>query len=214
MDHILPVEYEAVPDDGSRPHPERRSEIRMPDAPEPLFAAPDGPAGARGKPGITPEVYEQLRHIAARYVAGQPPAPDLRATELVHDAYLRLASRDAASWVDERHFFASAAQAMRHLLVDRARRQRALRHGGGRFRIELRDEHVLAEDRAEHLLRLDEALDQLRGVDERMHSIVMLRYFVGMTLEQAADLLTVSLATAKRDWAFAKAWLHERLSSS
>lgn len=186
----------------------------MPDAHEQSSDLPSGVTDGRREAGITPEVYEQLRHIAARYVAGQPPAPDLRATELVHDAYLRLALRDAESWVDERHFFASAAQAMRHLLVDRARRQRALRHGGGRLRIQLRDEHTVAEDRAEHLLRLDEALDQLRAVDERMHSIVMLRYFVGMTLEHAAEVMGVSLATAKRDWAFAKAWLHERLSNS
>ena len=162
---------------------------------------------------LTAEMYDQLRRLARRFVSRQQPGQTLQATDLLHETYLRLGARNSAAWVDQAHFFRSAAQAMRHILIDRARKRQAVRHGGGRIRLDLRDDHACSVGPSDELLALDEALEKLQKVDERMYQIVMLRYFAGLTLLEAAELVGISLATAKRDWAFAKAWLFEEIAN-
>jgi RNA polymerase sigma factor (TIGR02999 family) len=161
---------------------------------------------------LASEMYSQLRRLATQFIVRQKPGQTLQATDLVHETFLRIEGRGSHTWSDKAHFYRAAAQAMRHILIDRARKRKAVRHGGDRMRLELQDDHARVEEATEDLLILNEALERLRGVDERMYQIVMLRYFAGLTLEQTAEVAGVSLATAKRDWAFAKAWLFEDMS--
>jgi len=157
---------------------------------------------------LLPLVYDELRKLAAAKMTAENPGQTLQATALVHEAYLRLASVEQAQHFDSRgHFFAAAAEAMRRILVENARRKKRLRRGGDRQR-EAFDEQVFAaptED--ERLLELDVALDKLQIAHSRAADLVKLRYFAGLTNEQAAEMLGVSTATADRDWAYAKAWL-------
>ncbi|MCC6907096.1 MAG: sigma-70 family RNA polymerase sigma factor [Phycisphaerales bacterium] len=172
----------------------------MPDA----CAAPDGQV-------LAAHLYDPLRQLARQLLSRQNRGETLEATDLLHETYLRLGVSDGGSWTDEGHFFRAAAQAMRHILIDRARKRQAVRHGGGRIRIDLQDNHACSEDGTTELLMVDEALTRLKEVDDRLYQIVMLRYFAGLTIQEAARSAGVSAATAKRDWAFAKAWLYEEL---
>jgi len=157
---------------------------------------------------LLPLVYDELRKLAAARMTEENPGQTLQATALVHEAYLRLANVEQAQHFESRgHFFAAAAEAMRRILVENARRKKRLRRGGDRQR-EAFDEQVFAapaED--ERLLELDTALDKLQTTHSRAADLVKLRYFAGLTNEQAAEMLGVSTATADRDWAYAKAWL-------
>jgi RNA polymerase sigma factor (TIGR02999 family) len=162
---------------------------------------------------LLPLVYDELRKLAAQKLAREPPGQTLQATALVHEAYLKLVRADALrSWNGRVHFFAAAAEAMRRILIDHARGKHRARRGGRMKRVELPDIAALAETGADELLALDEALTRLQAADPRRAELVRLRYFAGLTLEQAAELLGISRATADRHWAFARAWLYDALT--
>ena len=177
-----------------------------------LSALAQGEAGAADQ--LLPLVYDELRKLAAARLAAERPGQTLQATALVHEAYLRLVDRpQAQDWNGRGHFFAAAAEAMRRILVESARRKRQAKHGGGRRRLELDDLAAAPGERADDLLALDDALTALAGEDQAKAELVKLRYFAGLTLEEAAACQGVSLGTAKRRWAVARAWLYDFLSS-
>ena len=158
---------------------------------------------------LLPLVYEELRRLAAQQLAQENPGQTLQPTALVHEAYVRLAGKDAApEWAGRGHFFAAAAEAMRRILVENARRKKRLKHGGGRGRLELNDQTSTLLPVADELLDLDEALTRLAAEDAAAAEVVSLHFFAGLTLEQVAEALAVSRATVYRHWAYARAWLH------
>jgi RNA polymerase sigma factor (TIGR02999 family) len=158
---------------------------------------------------LLPLVYDELRKLAAAKLAQEKPGQTLQATALVHEAYLRLVG--SSRWESRGHFFAAAAEAMRRILVDNARRRDALKRGGAHQQVELLDVAVPASDEAFDLLALDAVLQQLESEDPDKAELVKLRYFAGCSLEEAAEHLGVSRATAQRHWAYARAWLYGRL---
>jgi RNA polymerase sigma factor (TIGR02999 family) len=173
-------------------------------------------AAAAGDPTaaaeLLPLVYGELRRLAAGHLAHERPGQTLQATALVHEAYLRLVGPDPGRpWAGRGHFFAAAAEAMRRILVEAARRKGRARHGGGRRRVGLDDVPADSTGRADDLLALDEALAALAREDPAKAELVKLRYFAGLTLEEAAACRGISLATAKRHWAVARAWLYDAL---
>ncbi len=162
---------------------------------------------------LVPLVYDELRRLAAAQMAREKPGQTLDATALVHEAYLRLVgSGTVLHWNSRSHFFAAAAQAMRHILVDNARRKRRARHGGGRHRVSLNEALAAPPGDAEELLALDEALSRLAAEDPEAARIVHIRYFAGLSIEEAAQTLSISRAHAYRQWTFARAWLRQALS--
>jgi RNA polymerase sigma factor (TIGR02999 family) len=165
---------------------------------------------SQGTEQLLPLVYEELRLLAGRKLAQEAPGQTLDATALVHEAYLRLVGDEAtnAGWDTRGHFFAAAAEAMRRILVENARRKLSLKRGGDRVRLELDRIDAPEPELSENLLALDEALNRLADVDAEKAELVKLRYFAGLTLEQAAKTLHISTATAGRYWTFARAWLH------
>lgn len=157
---------------------------------------------------VLPLVYDELRKLAAARMVEEAPGNTLNATALVHEAYLRLVGpADAPCWDSRGHFFAAAAEAMRRILVDQARRKKATRHGGGLIRLDLEPDLASAPQPREDLIALDQALDQLAGEDPVKAELVKLRYFAGLTLEEAAKALGISARTAGRHWSYARAWL-------
>jgi RNA polymerase sigma factor (TIGR02999 family) len=164
---------------------------------------------------LLPLVYDELRRLAAQQLASEKPGQTLQATALVHEAYLRLVGNgEEPHWNSRGHFFAAAAQAMRNILVDNARRKRRTKHGGGQHRVELDEALPAPPDDAEGLLALDEALSRLAAEDPEAARIVHLRYFAGLSVEEAAQALGISRASAYRQWTFARAWLLQALSDS
>jgi RNA polymerase sigma factor (TIGR02999 family) len=165
---------------------------------------------------LLPLVYDELRRPAAQRLAGEGAGHTLQPTALVHEAYLKLVGPGPQPpWNGRGHFFAAAAEAMRRILIDSARRKHGARRGGGRKRVDLEgleDELVAGGEDADELLALDEALARLAAADPRRAELVRLRYFAGLTLEQAAEVLGISRATADRDWAFARAWLYDAMT--
>ena len=162
---------------------------------------------------LLPLVYDELRRLAAQRLVQEKPGQTLQATALVHEAYLRLVGPADERWWDGRgHFLAAAAEAMRRILVESARRKRGPAHGGHLARHDLDPEHTAAPDRSDHLLALDEALDRLAAADPQKAELVKLRYFAGLSLDEAASCLGISPVTAKRYWAVARAWLFAALS--
>ena len=161
---------------------------------------------------LFPVVYKQLRGLAESLMRREKPGQTLQATALVHEAYMRLAD-DEMNWKSQRHFFNTAALVMRRILVDRARRQNAVKHGGGQKReqIDVIDIPAAADYAPEEIEGLDVALDELTNHNARWGEIVHLRFFIGLTIEQTAEMLEVSPATVKSDWQFAKAWLKVRI---
>jgi RNA polymerase sigma factor (TIGR02999 family) len=158
---------------------------------------------------LLPLVYDELRRLAAQKLAQEKPGQTLEATALVHEAYLRLVDAEQAqSWNGRGHFFAAAAEAMRRILVDNARRKRAEKHGGGRQRLDLAEAEPITDAGPEALLELDDALGRLAHEDAGAAAVAKLRLFAGLSVGQAARALGVSRATAYRDWAYARAWLH------
>ena len=162
---------------------------------------------------LLPLVYDELRKLAAQKLAQEKPGQTLQATALVHEAYLRLVSGDRGqNWNSRGHFFAAAAEAMRRILVDQARRKRADKHGGGRLHISLSEDVAGPEARADDLIALDEALSRLETHDTDAAQLVKLRYFAGLSHQEAAEALGISRGAADRLWALARAWLFRRLS--
>jgi RNA polymerase sigma factor (TIGR02999 family) len=168
---------------------------------------------ARAAEQLLPVVYDELRNLAARRLAQKKPGQTLQATALVHEAYLRLVDQHHAQrWDSRGHFFAAAAEAMRRILVENARRKRLAKHGGDLDRIEVELAILPTRMAPDELTALDDALGELERQDARKARLVTLRYFGGMTIEQAADVLQTSRATAHRDWAYARAWLHHQMT--
>jgi RNA polymerase sigma factor (TIGR02999 family) len=157
-------------------------------------------------------VYDELRQLAASKLAQERPGQTLQATALVHEAYLRLLGDEPAHWENRAHFFAAAAEAMRRILVDAARRKARLKRGGGRRRRELDEADFIVLPESIDLVALDEALDKLAEQDPGKAQLVKLRFFTGMTVEQAGQVLGISRATADRYWTFARAWLYREVS--
>jgi RNA polymerase sigma factor (TIGR02999 family) len=163
---------------------------------------------------LLPLVYQELRKLASHKMAGQAPDHTLQPTALVHEAWLRLAGNEPGRFAGRAHFFAAAAEAMRHILIDSARRKRAARHGGGLQRVDLPDAQIACIADDDELLAVHDALDKLAAEDFKKAELAKLRYFVGMTFEEAADVLGISVATAKRHWAYARAFLYEEIRAS
>jgi RNA polymerase sigma factor (TIGR02999 family) len=162
---------------------------------------------------LLPLVYDELRKLAASKLAQEKPGQTLQATALVHEAYLRLVNTDQAEhWNSRGHFFAAAAEAMRRILVENARRKRAEKHGGARRRVNLDHADAVAVAPPEELLALDEALEHLTRRDPNAGQVVKLHCFAGLTIEQAAEALNLSRTNAYRLWTFARAWLHSQLA--
>jgi len=156
---------------------------------------------------LLPLVYDQLRQLAASKLAREAPGQTLQATALVHEAWLRLAAGQDQQWQNRAHFFGAAAEAMRRILIDVARRKSQVRHGGGQQRVDLDATDIAWPDDRERLLQVHEVLDQLAAQDPMKAEVVKLRFFVGLTNREIADLLGVSERTVDRAWTFAKAWL-------
>ena len=154
---------------------------------------------------LLPLVYDELRQLAAARLAGEKPGQTLEATALVHEAYLRLVGDQR--FADRRHFFRVAAEAMRRILVDHARHKQRLKAGGGRERVPLSEAELTVEAPADDLVALDEALDRFADIDPVKAELVKLRYFAGLSEEEAAAVLGISRATASRYWTYARAWL-------
>jgi RNA polymerase sigma factor (TIGR02999 family) len=167
---------------------------------------------AQGAEQLLPLVYDELRKLAARRLAQEKPGQTLQATALVHEAYLRLVGEHDPGWSSRGHFFAAAAEAMRRILVEHARRKKRLRHGGAIRRLDLDEVDLAGAAPSEDLLALDEALEQLAKKDAIAAQLVKLRYFAGLTMEEAAAALGVPLRTAERNWTYARTWLHRAIS--
>jgi RNA polymerase sigma factor (TIGR02999 family) len=162
---------------------------------------------------LLPLVYDELRQLAAAKLAQEKPGQTLEATALVHEAYVRLVDVDKAQhWNSRGHFFAAAAEAVRRILVENARRKHRIRHGGGRKRLDLDRLELADEGPGEGILALDEALERLAAEECTVAEVVKLRYFSRFTIEQTAAALGIAVRTANRHWAYAKAWLYQQLS--
>jgi RNA polymerase sigma factor (TIGR02999 family) len=161
---------------------------------------------------LLPLIYDELRRLAAIKLSQERPGQTLQATALLHEAYLRLVDNGpAAQWDSRAHFYAAAAEAMRRILVENARRKKRLRHGGGQQRLDLEQADLAIEGPAEDILALEEALEQFEREEPDKARLVKLRYFAGLGEQQAAETLGISRATAARWWAFSRAWLYDRL---
>src|SRR4051794_40918822 len=161
---------------------------------------------------LLPLVYDELRKLAAARLSNEPAGQTLQPTALVHEAYLRLVGNGDAGWDSRGHFFAAAAEAMRRIVVEAARRKKRLKHGGDLTRVDVELADLPTRLPPEDLLALDEALGRLEQLDPVKARLVTLRYFAGLTIEQAADALTTSRVTAHRYWTFARAWLHQQMT--
>ena len=166
---------------------------------------------------LFPLVYQELRQLATQRLSRESPGQTLQATALVHEAYLRLVGSEDQKWSGRYHFFSAAAEAMRRILIENARRKKSIRHGGGRRRIDF-DEAILTQEEndmsADDLIALDEALEKLSKEDRTKADLVKLRYFAGLTSDQAAKILGISPSTVDRDWAYARSWLRLEMTEA
>jgi RNA polymerase sigma factor (TIGR02999 family) len=160
---------------------------------------------------LTPLVYDELRRIAHRHMGGQRPDHTLQTTALVNEAYLRLADQTNPNWQSRAHFFAVAARAMRQIVVDYARSQQSQKRGGGLLRIELNEAAIVSPAESKEIVDLHEALERLATLDSRKAQVVELKYFGGLNYDEMAEVLKISRVTVRRDWEFARAWLHTEL---
>jgi len=160
---------------------------------------------------LLPLVYDELRKLAACKMAAEMPGQTLQPTALVHEAWLRVAGNQAQQWNSRGHFFGAAAEAMRRILIDNARRKQALRHGAGQQRLDIEQIEIAAPAADDRLLAINDALNKLAAQDQQKAELVKLRYFAGMSIEEAANILGISEATAKRWWAYARAWLFSEI---
>ena len=178
-----------------------------------LNAAAQGDARAAGQ--LLPLVYDELRKLAAQRLSREAPGQTLQATALVHEAYLRLVdANQTPHWDGRGHFFAAAAQAMRRILIDNARHKKSKKAGGDRQRLNLSDIEVTIEVPDVDLLALDQALEKLEQIDKRKAELIKLRFFAGLTNQEAADALGISTSTADNDWAYARCWLRLEMGGS
>lgn len=178
--------------------------------------SPGADTGGSRKPAeeLLPQVYEELRRVAAHQLANENPNQTLQTTALVHEAWLRLAGKDTSHWQNHYHFLAAAAEAMRMILLDSARRKNRIRHGKGLTRINLDSVDLASHADGDTLLKVDEALAKLAIKHPEKAELVKLRYFVGLTIPQAAAALGLSETAAKRFWVYARAWLYDELKKS
>jgi RNA polymerase sigma factor (TIGR02999 family) len=160
---------------------------------------------------LLPLVYQELRRLAAARMANEAAGHTLQPTALVHEAWLRLVNADQQTWQNRAHFFSAAAEAMRRVLIESARRKRALRHGGGQQRLDIHEVDVASEVKDDELLAVDDVLDRFAEQDKEKAELVKLRYFVGLSFEEAAEVLRISIPTAKRWWAYSRAWLYQEI---
>jgi len=162
---------------------------------------------------LVPLVYPELRRLAKRHMAREDPAHTLQTSALINEAYLKLVDQQNINWQNRAHFFAVAAQVMRHILVDHARTRNYAKRGGGAPKLPLDEAVALTEQRAEELIALDDALRDLARLDARRSQIIELRFFGGLTLEETAEVMDMSPSTVQREWRAAKAWLHHTMTS-
>jgi RNA polymerase sigma factor (TIGR02999 family) len=182
----------------------------MPDLTRLLDAASSGDPQAAEQ--LLPLVYDELRKLAARKLTGESPGQTLQATALVHEAYVRLVNVDNnRQWNGRGHFLAAAAEAMRRILVDHARRKKSRKRGGGRARAEFREESLAAPEGPDEILAVDEALAGLAATDPQAAELVKLRYFAGLSVDEAAQALNISPRSVDRLWAYARAWLQRAI---
>jgi len=167
---------------------------------------------AQSSAELLPVVYNELRRLAAHKLSQERPGQTLQATSLVHEAWLRLTGADSRKWEGQKHFFAAAAEAMRRILIENARRKQRQKRGGGWERIDVEQIQLAEPLPSNELLALDEALTELAQSDPPAAELVQLRFFAGLTQQQAADLLGISRRTADRTWAYARAWLFQRIA--
>ena len=160
---------------------------------------------------LLPLVYEEFRKLAASKMARETPNQTLQPTALVHEAWLRLTGNENVRWNGRAHFFGAAAEAMRRILIDNARRKNARRHGGGQQRVDVDEIDIAAPAKDEELLSINDALEEFAKMDKQKAELVKLRYFVGLTNEEAAEILGISAPTARRWWNFARAWLYQKI---
>ena len=172
----------------------------------------EGDEAALGE--LTPLVYEELRRLAHHFMSGQRPDHTLQTTALVSEAYLRLADQTNPSWQNRAHFFAVAARAMRQILVNYAKSNRAQKRGGGALKIELDEAAIASPEQSAEIVDLHEALERLAILDARKAHVVELKYFGGLNHDEIAEVMKVSAVTVRRDWVFAKAWLHNELHTA
>jgi RNA polymerase sigma factor (TIGR02999 family) len=163
---------------------------------------------------LLPLVYEELRKLAAARMANEAPGQTLQPTALVHEAWLRLGGAEGQSWDGRAHFFGAAAEAMRRILIENARRKKALRHGAGQPQLDIQQIEIAGPAPDDQMLEVDEALNRLAALDKEKAELVKLRYFAGLTIEEAARALKISEATAKRWWVYARAWLYAEVGPS
>jgi len=176
-----------------------------------LNAIEQGDSKATDK--LLPLVYKELRVLAAQKLSKEQPGQTLQATALVHEAYLRLVESECQNWNSRNHFFMAAAEAMRRILIEQARRKRSLKYGGDRQRLDVDDLILVGSDDtfSDNLIALDEVFEKLSLKDKQKADVVRLRYFMGLTIKQTAEILGSSPATVKRDWAYARAWLLQEI---
>lgn len=163
---------------------------------------------------LMPLVYDELRQMARRYMRGQSPGHTLQTTELIHEAYLKIAKSEDRNWENRAHFFSVAARAMRQILVDYARSKSSRKRGGWQERITLADDVVATKNSSKEIVALDDALRNLEQIDARRSRVVELKFFGGLTADEIAEVLKISSETVKRDWKFARTWLLRELASS
>ncbi len=169
---------------------------------------------AKAQEDLLPLVYNELRHLAARKMAHESGTQTLQPTALVHEAWLRLGGDEQPTWESRTHFFCSAAEAMRRILIDRARRKQAVRHGGGQERCDIDDVEIAAPSQDDELLAVDDVLDRFATREPRKAELVKLRYFAGMGLKEAGQVLGISEPTAVRWWTYSKTWLYQAIQET
>jgi len=165
---------------------------------------------AKAAEDLLPLVYQELRRLATHRMAQEAPGHTLQPTALVHEAWLRLVGSEQQTWNNRAHFFGAAAEAMRRILIDSARRKRALRHGGGQQRLDIDEIEITAPAKDDELLAVNDALEKFATLDKQKAELVKLRFFAGLNIEEAAQILGISAPTAKRWWAYSRAWLYSQ----
>lgn len=167
---------------------------------------------AKAADELLPLVYEELRRLATRKMSHEPPGQTLQATALVHEAYIRLVGPEAQNWNSRTHFFTAAAEAMRRILIDNARRKKRLKRGGDQQKVDLDNAEIAVNDPSTDLIALDEALSKLYKEEPKVADLVKMRFYAGLSLDQAATALEISRRTADRYWAYARAWLYQEIT--